>query len=44
VEGGTLERYFPGRADISNMQPIDKYDAFLALITESVSCEMPITP
>ncbi len=44
VEDGALERYFPGREDISNMQPLDKYDAFLALITETVSCEMPIAP
>jgi parallel beta-helix repeat protein len=37
-----LERYFPGRPDISNMGPLNKYDAFLILVTVPVSCTMPI--
>jgi hypothetical protein len=41
VDGG-LERYFPGQADISNMAPLNKYDAFLILITADVTCEMPV--
>jgi hypothetical protein len=41
VAGG-LERYFPGRPDISNMGPLNKYDAFLILLTAPVSCTMPI--
>ena len=41
VAGG-LERYFPGRPDISNMQPLAQYDAFLILITEPVTCTMPV--
>jgi hypothetical protein len=32
VAGG-LERYFPDRPDISNMNPMAQYDAFLILIT-----------
>jgi Tol biopolymer transport system component len=43
VDGG-LERFFPDRSDISNMGPLDKYDAFLILVTASVSCSMPIAP
>jgi len=43
VDGG-LERYFPGRPDISNMGPLNKYDAFLILLTAPVSCTMPIGP
>jgi len=39
-----LERYFPNRPDISNMGPLDKYDAFLILVTAPVSCAMPIAP
>ena len=39
-----LERYFPDRPDISNMGPLNKYDAFLILVTGPVSCTMPITP
>jgi len=39
-----LERYFPGRPDISNMGPLNKYDAFLILVTAPVSCAMPIAP
>jgi hypothetical protein len=43
VAGG-LERYFPNRPDISNMGPLNKYDAFLILVTAPVSCLMPIGP
>ncbi|UCH86122.1 MAG: carboxypeptidase regulatory-like domain-containing protein [Dehalococcoidia bacterium] len=39
---GGWEGYFPGRADISNMTDLAQYDSFLILLTESVSCEMPI--
>jgi hypothetical protein len=39
-----LERFFPARPDISNMGPLNKYDAFLILVTGPVSCTMPITP
>ena len=39
-----MERYFPGRPDISNMGPLNKYDAFLILLTAPVSCTMPIGP
>jgi hypothetical protein len=38
----TLERYFPDRPDISNMNPLQQYAAFLILITEEVTCEMPV--
>ena len=41
VDGG-LERFFPNRPDISDMGPLNKYDAFLILITQPVSCTMPI--
>jgi len=37
-----LQRYFPNRPDISNMGPLNKYDAFLILVTAPVSCTMPI--
>jgi parallel beta-helix repeat protein len=37
-----LQRYFPDRPDISNMGPLNKYDAFLILVTAPVSCTMPI--
>jgi parallel beta-helix repeat protein len=43
VSGG-WERYFPDRPDISNMGPLDEYDAFLILVTEPVSCTMAIAP
>jgi hypothetical protein len=43
VDGG-LERYFPGRPDISNMGPLNNYDAFLILVTAPVSCTMAIGP
>jgi parallel beta-helix repeat protein len=43
VNGG-WERYFPGRPDLSNMGPLNKYDAFLILVTAPVSCTMPIAP
>ena len=39
-----LQRYFPARPDISNMGPLNKYDAFLILVTAPVSCIMPIVP
>jgi hypothetical protein len=39
-----LERYFPGRPDISNMGLLSQYDAFLILVTAPVSCTMPIAP
>jgi len=42
VDGG-LQRYFPGRPDISNMEPLNKYDAFLILVTQPVTCVMPVT-
>ena len=42
VEGGGLERYFPGRPDISNMTPFSQYQAFLILLTAPVTCDMPI--
>ena len=38
-----LERYFPDRPDISNMGPLAQYDAFLILITQPVTCTMPVT-
>jgi hypothetical protein len=40
---GGLERYFPDRPDISNMGPLAQYDAFLILITQPVTCAMPVT-
>ena len=43
LRGGGLERYFPGRPDISNMTPLAQYDAFLILITQPVTCTMPVT-
>ncbi|UCH86086.1 MAG: right-handed parallel beta-helix repeat-containing protein [Dehalococcoidia bacterium] len=42
--GGGWERYFPDRPDISNMGPLDEYDAFLILVTAPVSCTMAISP
>jgi parallel beta-helix repeat protein len=42
--GGGWERYFPDRPDISNMGSLDKYDAFLILVTAPVSCTMAIAP
>ena len=41
---GSWERYFPGRPDISNMGLLNKYDAFLILVTAPVTCTMPIAP
>jgi hypothetical protein len=41
---GNWERYFPGRPDISNMGPLNKYDAFLILVTAPVSCTVPVAP
>jgi len=43
VSGG-WERYFPDRPEISNMGPLNRYDAFLILATAPVSCTMPIAP
>jgi parallel beta-helix repeat protein len=43
VAGG-WERYFPDRPDISNMGSLNHYDPFLILVTEPVSCSMPIAP
>jgi hypothetical protein len=43
VSGG-WERYFPDRPDISNMGLLNRYDAFLILVTAPVSCTMPIAP
>jgi len=43
VSGG-WERYFPDRPDISNMGPLNKYDAFLILVTAPVSCTMAVAP
>jgi hypothetical protein len=43
VNGG-WERYFPDRPDISNMGPLQKYDAFFILVTAPASCTMPIAP
>jgi hypothetical protein len=37
-----LERYFPNRPDISNMAPLNKFDAFLILVTAPVNCTMPV--
>jgi len=31
----------PDRPDISNMGPLEQYDAFLILTTEDVTCQMP---
>jgi hypothetical protein len=42
--GGGWERYFPDRPEISNMGPLNKYDAFLILVTAPVSCTMAIAP
>jgi cysteine-rich repeat protein len=42
--GGGWERYFPDRPEISNMGPLDEYDAFLILVTGPVSCTMAIAP
>ncbi len=39
---GGLESYFPGQEGISTMAALNQYDVFLILITESVTCEMPI--
>jgi hypothetical protein len=42
LAGGAWQSYIPGRSDISTMTELDQYDAFLILITESVSCDMPV--
>lgn len=42
--GGSWERYFPDRPEISNMGPLNLYDPFLILVTAPVSCAMPIVP
>lgn len=44
VTGAGLERYFPGRPEISNMGPLDKYDPFLILVTAPVSCSTVDAP
>jgi len=36
--------YFPGLPDSSTMTGLAQYDAFLILITESVTCAMPLEP
>jgi hypothetical protein len=41
VSGG-WERYFPDRPELSNMIDLGQYDAFLILITEEVTCDMPV--
>ena len=41
---GNWERYFPNRPDISNMGSLNRYDAFLILVTAPVNCTMPIAP
>jgi hypothetical protein len=41
VSGG-WERYFPDRPDISNMGPLEQYDAFLILVIDNVTCQMPV--
>jgi hypothetical protein len=43
VSGG-WERYFPDRPELSNMGSLNKYDAFLILVTAPVSCVMPVAP
>jgi hypothetical protein len=43
VSGG-WERYFPDWPDLSNMGSLNKYDAFLILVTAPVSCTMSIAP
>jgi hypothetical protein len=42
--GGSWERHFPERLEISNMGPLNHYDPFLILVTAPVSCTMPIAP
>ncbi|UCH87322.1 MAG: hypothetical protein JSU97_02730 [Dehalococcoidia bacterium] len=42
--GGGWVRYFPDRPEISNMGPLDEYDAFLILVTAPVSCPMAVSP
>jgi hypothetical protein len=43
VSGG-WERYFPDRPELSTMEPLNKYDAFLMLVTAPVSSTMAIGP
>jgi len=40
--GGGWERHFPDRPELSNMGPLNEYDAFLILVTAPVTCDMPI--
>jgi hypothetical protein len=40
--GGAFERYFPERPELSNMTDLEQYDTFLILITDDVTCEMPV--
>jgi hypothetical protein len=42
--GGGWERYFPDRPELSNMGPLNEYDAFLILVTAPVSCDMAVGP
>jgi hypothetical protein len=42
LANGSWESYIPGRSDISTMTDLAQYDAFLILITQSVTCEMPV--
>jgi hypothetical protein len=44
LEGGGLERYFPGLTTISDLTALDQYDAFLILLAGPVTCDMPIAP
>lgn len=40
-----FQRYVPGVAELSNMDPLTKYDPLLVLITaEGVTCQMPVAP
>ena len=39
---GGWQGYFPNLPDSSTMTELDQYDAFLILITESVSCPIPV--
>jgi parallel beta-helix repeat protein len=42
LAGGGWERYFPDRPELSNMTDLEQYDAFLILVTDDVTCEMPV--
>ncbi len=32
------------RPEVSNIVQLERYDAFLILVTEPVSCSMPVAP